>query len=204
MVELHSACSGSRHASSLCWASCLSADCWCQWQQPSFSTTNISGKSVQTRLSGYCADLMFFFPAKSIKYYNSDGGYLELWSSYSGIKKSDTLVKMHLCWFLLIQYEILMTNYSNYKSITNDYLIKLEIHSNIHFIYITVFKISLFSDLNGIFQKTLSSTTLIIIIHFSWAANQHIWMISGGSCDTEDWINDAENSAFKTFKNIFK
>ncbi len=29
---------------------------------------------------------------------------------------------------------------------------------------------------------------------FSWAANQHIRMISKGSCDTEDWINDAENS----------
>ncbi len=28
----------------------------------------------------------------------------------------------------------------------------------------------------------------------SWAANQHIRMISEGSCDTEDWSNDAENS----------
>ncbi len=28
----------------------------------------------------------------------------------------------------------------------------------------------------------------------SWAANQHI-MISQGSCDTEDWSNDAENPA---------
>ncbi len=27
------------------------------------------------------------------------------------------------------------------------------------------------------------------------AANQHITMISEGSCDTEDWSNDAENSA---------
>ncbi len=27
------------------------------------------------------------------------------------------------------------------------------------------------------------------------AANQHIRMISEESCDTEDWINDAENSA---------
>ncbi len=25
--------------------------------------------------------------------------------------------------------------------------------------------------------------------------NQHIRMISEGSCDTEDWSNDAENSA---------
>ncbi len=29
----------------------------------------------------------------------------------------------------------------------------------------------------------------------SWAANQHIIMISEGSCDTEDWSNDAENTA---------
>ncbi len=29
----------------------------------------------------------------------------------------------------------------------------------------------------------------------SLAANQHIRMISEGSCDTEDWSNDAENSA---------
>ncbi len=28
-----------------------------------------------------------------------------------------------------------------------------------------------------------------------WAANQHTGMISKGSCDTEDWSNDAENSA---------
>ncbi len=28
-----------------------------------------------------------------------------------------------------------------------------------------------------------------------WAANQHIIMISKGSCDTEDWSNDAEYSA---------
>ncbi len=29
----------------------------------------------------------------------------------------------------------------------------------------------------------------------SWATNQHITMISDGSWDTEDWRNDAENSA---------
>ncbi len=29
----------------------------------------------------------------------------------------------------------------------------------------------------------------------SWAANQNIRLISEGSCDTEDWSNDAENSA---------
>ncbi len=36
-------------------------------------------------------------------------------------------------------------------------------------------------------------STLIIIRNVS--ANQHIRMISEGSCDTEDWSNDAENSA---------
>ncbi len=29
----------------------------------------------------------------------------------------------------------------------------------------------------------------------SWAANQYIITISEGLCDTEDWRNDAENSA---------
>ncbi len=28
----------------------------------------------------------------------------------------------------------------------------------------------------------------------SWAAKQHIIIISEGSCDTEDWSNDAENT----------
>ncbi len=41
-------------------------------------------------------------------------------------------------------------------------------------------------------------SSLIIIRNVSWAANQHIRMISGGSCDTEDWSNDAENSALIT------
>ncbi len=35
----------------------------------------------------------------------------------------------------------------------------------------------------------------IKIINVSWAANKRIWMISEGSCDTEDWSIDAENSA---------
>ncbi len=34
-------------------------------------------------------------------------------------------------------------------------------------------------------------STLIIIINV-WAPNQHNRMISEGSCDTEDWSNDAE------------
>ncbi len=38
----------------------------------------------------------------------------------------------------------------------------------------------------------LSSTTILNINNkkkFSWAPNQHIRMISKGSCDTEDWSN---------------
>jgi len=37
--------------------------------------------------------------------------------------------------------------------------------------------------------------TLVTIRNVSWAANHHIRMISEGSCDTEDWSNNAENSA---------
>ncbi len=41
-------------------------------------------------------------------------------------------------------------------------------------------------------------STLIIISNVSWAANQYIRMISEGSCDTEDWSDDAENTALIT------
>ncbi len=41
----------------------------------------------------------------------------------------------------------------------------------------------------------LTVSTVLIIKNVSWSANQHIRMISEGSCDTEDWSNDAENSA---------
>ncbi len=40
--------------------------------------------------------------------------------------------------------------------------------------------------------------TLIIIRNVFWTVNHHIRMISVGSCDTEDWSNDAENSALIT------
>ncbi len=36
---------------------------------------------------------------------------------------------------------------------------------------------------------------LIIRINVSWAPIQNIKMISEGSCDTEDWVMAAENSA---------
>ncbi len=47
-----------------------------------------------------------------------------------------------------------------------------------------------------------SFTTLIIIRNVSLAPNQHIIMISEGSCDPEDWSNDAENSALPSNKYI--
>ncbi len=30
--------------------------------------------------------------------------------------------------------------------------------------------------------------------HVSWVANQHIWMITRASRDTQDWSNNAESS----------
>ncbi len=40
------------------------------------------------------------------------------------------------------------------------------------------------------FQNAAQQFSTLII-------NQHIIMISEGSCDTEDWSNDAENSALR-------
>ncbi len=52
-----------------------------------------------------------------------------------------------------------------------------------------------------VFTKILSSKTVqlfstLIRRNVSWAANQHIRLISEESCDTDDWKNDAENSAW--------
>ncbi len=48
--------------------------------------------------------------------------------------------------------------------------------------------------------KNISKTLLILIIitNVFWAINQHIGIISEGSWDTEDWSNDAENSALSS------
>ncbi len=43
-------------------------------------------------------------------------------------------------------------------------------------------------------QKYYAAQLISTLINVSWAANQHIRMISEGSCDTEDWSNDAEKS----------
>ncbi len=48
------------------------------------------------------------------------------------------------------------------------------------------------------YEAAQQFSTIIIIRNVSSAANQNIRMISEGSCDTEDWSNDAENSALIT------
>ncbi len=42
-------------------------------------------------------------------------------------------------------------------------------------------------------QKNIKQQKLLTIIN-NWAADLHIRMICEGSCGTEDWSNDAENS----------
>ncbi len=53
-----------------------------------------------------------------------------------------------------------------------------------------------------VFTKKYEATQLFsklkIIWNIAWAANQDIRVISEGSCDPEDWSNDAEHSALIT------
>ncbi len=44
-------------------------------------------------------------------------------------------------------------------------------------------------------SKVVEILLVEISINVSWASNHHIRIISEESCDTEDWRNDAENSA---------
>jgi len=46
-----------------------------------------------------------------------------------------------------------------------------------------------------ILKKCINNQIYLILC---WSSNHHIRMISEGSCDTEDWSNDAENSALIT------
>ncbi len=46
-------------------------------------------------------------------------------------------------------------------------------------------------------QKNNYHRVKIIKQHNSFIIYQHIRMISEGSCDTEDWSNDAENSVLR-------
>jgi len=51
------------------------------------------------------------------------------------------------------------------------------------------------TDCFTVFTKILSIINVLITIHFFWASNKHIRVISKGSCDTEYWSNDAGNAA---------
>ncbi len=53
------------------------------------------------------------------------------------------------------------------------------------------------SDSKDMYNEDLweHNSSKLIMRNVSWAANQHIRMISERSCDTEDWSNDAGNSA---------
>ncbi len=46
-------------------------------------------------------------------------------------------------------------------------------------------------------HKEKSIMVFTKIWNVSWTLNQHLRKISEGSCDTEDWSNDAENSALQ-------
>ncbi len=52
-------------------------------------------------------------------------------------------------------------------------------------------------------MKQQLSSIMTIIRNVSWAANQHIRMISEASRDTEDWSNNAENSNLYKRNNIY-
>ncbi len=54
------------------------------------------------------------------------------------------------------------------------------------------------TDISSIHSTFIFLSTLMIIRNVSWAAVHDIRMISEGSCDTEDWSNDAKNSALIT------
>ncbi len=63
-------------------------------------------------------------------------------------------------------------------------------NNNIHYI-----KNNFLNEINTFIQQECI-TLIKCDRNGMWAANLRIRMISEGSCDTEDWSNDAENSAF--------
>ncbi len=54
----------------------------------------------------------------------------------------------------------------------------------------------------SMYTKIKLVSTLVIMRNVSWAENQHIRVISEALHDTEDWSNDAENSALH-HRNIY-
>ncbi len=58
---------------------------------------------------------------------------------------------------------------------------------------------SSFNVERNVSQKYLAAQLFsTLILNVSLAADQYIIMISEGSCDAEDWSNDAENTALIT------
>ncbi len=51
--------------------------------------------------------------------------------------------------------------------------------------------------------KYSQNVSALITRNVYWTANQHIRMISEGSCDTEDWSNNAENSALHHMNKLY-
>ncbi len=97
----------------------------------------------------------------------------------------------------------------NIFTVTKIYLIKVPfLHSIIFYLNAIFLKknINLYflilpkTEWYQIFHKNMKQqfSTLIIIRNIYSAANQPIIRFSEGSCDTEDWSNDAKNSALIT------
>jgi len=56
---------------------------------------------------------------------------------------------------------------------------------------------------NKIYHGFKQFPTLIIIINVSWSSDPHIRVICEGSCDTEDWSNDAEDHRNKLHFTVY-
>ncbi len=61
-------------------------------------------------------------------------------------------------------------------------------------LFFSSFYIKEYRQIIMVFTKYYAAKLFLTVIrNVSRAANHHIRMISEGSCDTEDWSNDAEN-----------
>ncbi len=71
-------------------------------------------------------------------------------------------------------------------------------------LYIHQRNLNIYSIYQGFYKNIKQHKCFQLIIrNVSWAANQHIRMISEKSCDAEDWSNDAENFVKNHFKSLF-
>ncbi len=108
-------------------------------------------------------------------------------------------------WFLFVEYQVPSKCVSAIIFSGNDTVMWVYQRLMLKLLHQCLAQISLCLDYKNV-QKILCMflqkywaaqlfSTLIIIKILSWAANQHNIMISEGSCDTEDWSIDTENSA---------